>query len=354
MDLDRFIARGQPTWSRLEHLTARAGRSPASLRAEELAELVRLYRTTAGHLSHARTRLGDPGLVARLTTLVARSGAVVYGTRPRSVRAVGRFFADTFPAALWTARWAILASSLLFVVPAFASGWWFARTPDALDALLPPSLQEAYVAEDFVDYYRETPAAQFFAEVGLNNIQVGFLAFAGGILLCVPTALVLVFNAVNVGGAGGLFAFYGQAGTFWTFLLPHGLLELTAVFVAGGAGLRLGWAIISPGDRPRQEAVGEEGRRAVVLVLGLVAVFGTAAVIEAFVTGSDLPPWLRIGIGVLAELAFLVYAGVRGRGAVRRGVTGALGDEGIPTWEDVDPGAGTRAAQSRPVALTAR
>ena len=346
MDLDRFIAEGQPSWSRLEELTARAGRAPASLRPDELAELVRLYRTTAGHLSTARSRLGDPALVARLTSLVARSGAVVHGTRPRSAQAVGRFFADTFPAALWSARWAILASTLLFVLPAVASGWWFARTPDALDALVPPSLQDAYVAEDFVDYYRETPAAQFFTEVGLNNIQVGFLAFAGGILLCVPTAFVLVLNGVNVGGAGGLFAFYGRSEVFWTFILPHGLLELTAVFIAGGAGLRLGWALIDPGDRPRSQAVAEEGRRAVVIVLGLVAVFGTAAVIEGFVTGSGLPAWLRIGIGAAVEVLFLAYAWTRGRDAWRRGVTGALGDDGRPTWDDVGGPAAVTAAPS--------
>ena len=133
----------------------------------------------------------------------------------------------------------------------------------------------------------------------VNNIQVSLLAFAGGILLCVPTAALLVFNGANVGVAGGLFAAAGQLAKFFGLILPHGLLELTAVIVAGAAGLRLGWSIIAPGDRPAVR--GRGGRRpasAVVIALGLALAFVVAGLIEGFVTGRGVPTPLRVAIGV--------------------------------------------------------
>jgi hypothetical protein len=108
--------------------------------------------------------------------------------------------------------------------------------------------------------------------------------------------------------------------------LPHGLLELTAVTIAGGAGLRLGWAIIAPGDRSRVEAVGAEARRSVLIALGLVVAFVTAGFIEGFITGSGAPTAVRVGIGVVVEVMFVTYVFVQGRSATARGLTGDLGE----------------------------
>jgi uncharacterized membrane protein SpoIIM required for sporulation len=109
-------------------------------------------------------------------------------------------------------------------------------------------------------------------------------------------------------------------------ILPHGLLELTAVFIAGGAGLRLGWTLIDPGDRTRRAALAEEGRRALAIVAGLVVVFLAAGTIEGFVTGSSLPTAARVGIGVLGEAALLSWLLIRGRAAAAKGFTGAVGE----------------------------
>ncbi len=125
-------------------------------------------------------------------------------------------------------------------------------------------------------------------------MQVAIVAFAAGIGLCLPTALILALNGASIGAVAGLFHAAGQAPKFWGLILPHGLLELTAVCVAGAAGLRLGWTIIDPGDRPRGVALAEEARQAMVIVLGLVVVFAAAGVIEGFVTGSD-PAHVRAG-----------------------------------------------------------
>ena len=324
MDLDRFLATNSTVWDRLGVLARKGARGANRLSAEEIDELVRLYQRTSSHLSYVRTYYREPALTARLTGLVATAGAVVYGTRPKSLRAFGRFFSETFPGALWHNRRFVAVAAVLFYLPAVVIGIWLANSPDAVEAVGPPALREAYLNEDFESYYSSKPASEFAAQVTTNNIQVGFLAFAGGVLLCVPTAFLLVFNGANLGVPAGLFAAAGQNAKFYGLILPHGLLELTAVVIAGSAGLRLGWSLIDPGDRTRADALAEEGRRSVVLVLGLVATFLVAGLIEGFVTGSGLPTVVRVGIGVVVEAAFLLYAFVLGRDAADRGVTGVL------------------------------
>src|SRR3954454_2706996 len=328
MDLDRFIVRNAGAWRRLEDLTARARRSgPRALGAPEVDELVALYQRTSAQLSYARTYYDDPGLTSRLTTLVAAANAAIYGSQPASLKAFGRFFTETFPAAVYVNRRFIAASAALLLLPAIAIGMWLSTSDRALDAAVPQEVRDAYVQTRFEDYYSSKPASEFSTQVLVNNIEVSFLAFAAGVFLCAGTAFLLANNGFQLGAAAGVFIQAHQAGKFFGLILPHGLLELTAITIAGGAGLRLGWTVIAPGDRPRGEALAEEGRRAVVIVLGLMLCFVVAGLIEGFVTPSDLPTSMRVGIGVLVEVAFLFWMVSRGRAAVDRGLTGRFGEE---------------------------
>jgi uncharacterized membrane protein SpoIIM required for sporulation len=324
VDIDRFITTNQASWVRLEELTASAGR--ARLGPVEVDELVQLYQRASTHLSHARTQRADPALIARLTGLVARAGGVLYGTRSHSIAALARFFTTSFPAAVWHARRFVVASALLLFVPALLMGAWLARSDAALEASAPEALREAYVEDDFEAYYSSAPASQFATEVTVNNIQVGLLAFSTGILLCVPTAFLLVTNGANIGQAAGLFAAVGQQPKFFGLILPHGLLELSAIVVAGAAGLAVGWAIIDPGDRTRSAALAEQGRRSAVIALGLALAFVVAGTIEGFVTPSGLPTSVRVLIGAAACAAFWTYVVVLGRRAAAEGYTGAFGE----------------------------
>lgn len=326
MDVDTFLTANQPTWDRLSTLVARTGRGVGRLSADDLEELVTLYQRTATHLSYARTTFRDPALTASLSSLVARAGAVVYGSRPRTLRAIGTFFSVTFPAAVWYSRRFIAVSAALFLIPAFAVGIWIASSPAAVEATGPKAVREAYVNQDFEQYYRSAPASEFASQVFTNNVQVSIYAFAAGIAFCIVTAFVLALNGANAGVAGGLFAAVGQSSKFWGLILPHGLLEITAVCIAGGAGLRLGWTLIDPGDRLRRTALADEGRRSLAIVAGLVVVFAAAGTIEGFVTGSSLPTWARVGIGAVGEAALLTWLFVRGRAAAAAGLTGSLGE----------------------------
>jgi uncharacterized membrane protein SpoIIM required for sporulation len=327
VDIDRYIATNQTAWTRLAELTQQASRGLGRMSAADLDELVRLYQRVSTHLSYARTTYRDPALTARLSGLVARAAAVVYGTRPRTLRTVGWFFTTTFPAALWHIRWHVAAAFGIFTLPFLAVAVWLASSPAALEVAMPEAALQAYVEEEFEEYYASEYASEFASSVFTKNVQVGFTAFALGIFGCVGTAYVLLLNGIGLGQAAGVFAAVGQQPKFWGLILPHGALELTAVFIAGGAGLALGWALISPGDRPRTTALVEMGRRSIVIVFGLILVFAVAGFIEGFVTGQPWPTWLRVGIGLTSWALFMVYAVVCGRAATRRGFTGRLDEQ---------------------------
>lgn len=316
MDIDAFVASNQFSWHRLEVLTQKA-RRVREVDADELDELIALYQRTGSHLANARLAYrGDDALIGRLTFLVAEAHGVLYGRRPTDVsRGVTGFFTVTFPAAVWSIRWFVLASALLTLVPWTVLQVWIGVSPEAFDLTADEAVRQAYIEEDFESYYSSQPAQNFASQVFFNNVRVGILAFASGILLCVPTALILVYNGANVGVAGGLFTHVGEWERFWGLILPHGLLELSAVIVAGGAGLRLGWTVISPGDRSRWTALADDGRAIGNVVIGLVLAFAVAGVIEGFVTGQPWPTSIRVGIGVLAFVAFWGWTIVYGRQA---------------------------------------
>ena len=316
MDIDAFVATNQYSWQRLEQLTRQA-RKLSNVGPDELDELVALYQRTGGHLAHARlTYRADDALIGRLTFLVAEAHGVLYGTRSTEAsRNIARFFTVSFPAALWSIRWFIFASALLTMVPWVILQVWIGISPDAFDLTADEAVRTAYIERDFEEYYSSQPAQNFASQVFLNNVRVGILAFAAGILLCVFTAMILMYNGANGGMAGGLFTHVGEWERFWGLILPHGLLEISAVIVAGGAGLRLGWTVISPGERTRWRALTDDGRYVGNVLIGLVLAFAIAGVIEGFVTGQPWPTSLRVGIGVIAFVAFWGWPIVYGRRA---------------------------------------
>ncbi|HEY4333029.1 MAG TPA: stage II sporulation protein M, partial [Ilumatobacteraceae bacterium] len=317
MDIDAFVVRHQASWSRLGELTRQA-RKPKSLSPDQLDELIQLYQRAGAQLADARvTYAADQALVGRLTLLVADAHTVLYSQREVELRRGLRHFATvTFPTAVWSIRRFVVASALLTAVPWLALNIWLAISPRAVNATGPATLRDQYIHGDFENYYRSASASSFAQTVFWNNVRVAILAFAAGILLCVVTALLLAYNGANVGIAGGLFTNVGEWQKFWGLILPHGMLELSAVIVAGAAGLRIGWTVIDPGDRSRLVALGEEGRRAGTVVIGLVVAFLMAATIEGFVTGQPWPTPVRLGIGVVGFMLFwgwTIAFGVRQR-----------------------------------------
>lgn len=322
MDLDVFVSAHRAEWDRLDELLRRRRR----LTGEQADELVALYQRTATHLSQLQSSAPDPALTGRLTSLVARARSAVTGPRTAGWRDAAQFFTAGFPAAVYRSRHWWVPTALLSVVVAALLGWWVGTHPDVRSAIAAPDeLRElTRPGGQYESYYSSHPAASFAAQVWTNNAQATAVCLAFGAFLGLPVLWVLFQNMLNLGLGLGLMQSAGRLDTFLGLLLPHGLLELTAVFVAAGTGLRLGWTVIDPGPRSRRTALGEEGRAAIGMAIGLAAVLFVSGVIEAFVTPSGLPTWARITIGVAAELAFLAYVYGVGRKAARAGETGDI------------------------------
>ncbi|HMU81473.1 MAG TPA: stage II sporulation protein M [Microthrixaceae bacterium] len=327
MDIDRYTQRHDPTWRRLQQLADRARSTRRRVDDDEIAELVSLYQRVSAQLSHARTTYADPALNARLSQLLGEARVVIYRRRSNPARAVATFATRTFPAAVWFSRRFIAVAALAFLVPAFAFGIWLAHSPQVLDASIPPELQQVIAQKEFADYYRSDAAQNFAGQVTVNNAFVAFLTFALGVVPVLGPVSVLFNNGLNVGVMGAVMHHAGEGPQFWGLILPHGLLEIASILVAGGAGLQLSWAMIAPGDRTRAAALKDAGLRSVVIVIGLVVCFVVAGFIEGFVTPSELPTAMRIGIGVSVLALFVAYIVGFGRQAVCDGATGLFGEE---------------------------
>ncbi|WP_049564677.1 stage II sporulation protein M [Nonomuraea sp. SBT364] len=320
MDIDAFVTAHRPVWERLDQLIKRR----SSLTGAEVDELVDLYQRVSTHLSIVRSSTPDAMLAGRLSALVARARSAVTGTRTPAWRELVRFFTVSFPVVAYRARWWWLGTSLAFLALSWVIGAWVAANPEVQAAIASPEEITRLVEHDFADYYSENPAASFASRVWINNAWVSLQVIVYAIFLGIPIPLVLFQNAANVAVSGGLMASRDKLDIFFGLITPHGLLELTAVFLAAAVGMRLGWAVIDPGHRRRAEVMAEQGRAVMAVALGLVAVLFVSGLIEAFVTPSGLPTAARVGIGVLAELVFLAYVVVLGRRAAREGETGDL------------------------------
>ncbi|MGV9254945.1 stage II sporulation protein M [Streptomyces sp. NPDC003697] len=333
MDLDVFVSAHRAEWDRLEALLRRRRR----LTGAEADELVALYQRATTHLSLIQSAAPDPQLTGRLSQLVARARSAVTGTRRAGWRDVVRFLVAGFPAAVYRSRHWWVPTALLSTAVAALLGWWIGAHPEVQAAIATPSELRDLTRPggEYETYYSSHPAASFAAQVWTNNAQAAAMCLVLGVFLGLPVLWILFENMLNLGVGAGLMSSAGRLDTFLGLVLPHGLLELTAVFVAAGTGLRLGWTVVDPGPRSRRTALAEEGRAAVGMAIGLALVLFVSGAIEGFVTPSGLPTWARMAVGAVAELAFLAYVYVLGGRAVRAGETGDLQaaerSAGVPT-----------------------
>ncbi|MFF9402822.1 stage II sporulation protein M [Streptomyces sp. NPDC014744] len=323
MDLDVFVNAHRAEWDRLDHLLRRGRR----LTGEEADELVELYQRTATHLSLVQSSAPDAALVARLTQLVARARSTVTGTRRASWRDATRFLTAGFPAAVHRSRHWWIPTAVLSTLLAVIIGWWIGTHPEVQAAIAAPDELRRLTSPggEYETYYSSHPAASFAAQVWTNNARAAAMCLVLGAFLGIPVIWILFVNVLNLGVGIGLMSSAGRLDVFLGLILPHGLLELTAVFVAAGTGLRLGWTVIDPGPCSRRSALAQQGRAAIGMAIGLALILFVSGVIEGFVTPSGLPTWARIAIGIAAEAAFLVYVYVLGGRASRAG-----------DWGDID------------------
>ena len=319
MDVDAFIAVHRSDWQRLDELVGRR-----RLDGAESDELLVLYQRVSTHLSIIRSVDPESALSGALSTRLSRARTRFTGARSNVMEDIALFFVHSLPAAFYRIRWLTVTVGVLFLAVTALYANWVVNTPGVVAALGTDEDLRRYVDEEFIDYYSENPAASFAGLVWTNNAWIALQAVAFGVTGIWPV-YILYMNAQGIGIAAGTMASYDRLDVFFTYILPHGFMELTAIFIATAAGLRIFWSWVSPGRRPRAVALAEEGRSLITVALGLVLVLLVSGLVEGFVTPSGLPPWLRLTIGFLVFAAYWVYTLVLGRRAFAAGHRGDLG-----------------------------
>ena len=325
-NLSRFVEDRRGAWDELAALLARL--ESGSLTLAELDRLDRLYREAAGDLAFAQHAFPGSDAAGFLNQLTARAYAAIYRQRPRPLKRLGAFFGAEVPDAFRALRPYAAAAALLLAAGAATGAVATLVDERVAEALAPPELvqgvREGRMWTD--DILTVAPASVVSTKILTNNVGVTFTVFLLGLCFALPAGLVLFFNGFLVGALGALCARYGLLVKFLDFVLSHGLLELTLICLAGGAGLALGMALVDPGDRPRGEAVRERARQGVRLVLGTAPAMVLLGFVEGYVSPGDLfPTWAKALVGVSLEAVTLAYLFGVARSSARSGGAGTGG-----------------------------
>src|SRR5947209_10537009 len=289
---ERFVERKREAWEQFYRLASQVERSGVSqLASDEIPAFSARYREVAADLARARTYRVDPRVIEYLERVVSAGHNALYRTRGRRRAPLFRYLVRDFPASVVQSWGYVLAAFLLFAVPG-AIGYAIIRAhPEQAEELLPPVMvsraeQAAERQAKGLGYAqsREEDLPVIASAIISNNISIAFWAFVGGILAGLPTVLVLVTNGLSLGMGFGLFVTYHAGGYLATFVAGHGVLELTAIFVAGGAGFRVAGALLVPGDRTRRDALVVEGRIAARMVGAVVTLLALAGTIEGLLS----------------------------------------------------------------------
>lgn len=316
MRADEFYQSRKGDWETLSQLLDLSQKDMRRLSEVQVRDLARLYRATTSDLALAKRDFPRNEITVYLNQLVARAHAVVYRSEPLAVRRLWQFAAVGFPR-LFRETWVFtFIAAVLFILPAVVSGFATYERPRLALLLLPANHHDLIPIVEEKELWIDIPveerpyAASFIMQ---NNIRVSFLAFASGLLAGPLTVWILFLNGLILGTLTGLTSFHGIGFELWTFVIGHGVIELSIIFIAGGSGLMLSWAILHPGLMRRRDALAQAARKAVYLLLGAVPWLVVAGTIEGFISPNEeipiLTKWL-VGFGSgLVLYSYLLLAG---------------------------------------------
>ena len=317
----QFEAQYQGEWQELETLLHRSrtrGKdAPAARQAERLATL---YRRVCEQLALARARCYPAYMLDRLERLTGDAHQLIYQRGEFGIGAIKRFIVADFPLTVREhARYVLIAAALL-ALPTVVVGLLVYHRPDLI-----LSVVDARTAASFEHMYSPTAGSigrlrsadtdwMMFGYYIMHNIGISFQCFAGGLLAGVGSIFFLIYNGADIGAVGGYLTQRGLGVTFYPFVVTHSAFELTAIVLAGAAGLRLGQALLIPGRRTRLDSLVAATRRCTVLLYGSTIMLIIAAAIEAFWSSAPwLPPALKYSVAAGCWLAVVGYLTLQGR-----------------------------------------
>lgn len=310
MNVDTFLTERRPAWQQLESLLTQTKTDIRRLSPQELADLGRLYRAATSDLALAQRDFPNQRVTHYLNGLVSRAHAQIYQEAPLRRQALARFYRQDFPLlyrALLPYTSLCFGVFLIGALIAFFVTW---HTPDAIYVFAGSGIEALVERVEEGKMWTEIAPAERSAASSFiltNNIRVMFLTFAGGITAGLLTFWVILNNGLNIGAIFGLLQAHGISGSLAEFVVAHGFIELSVIFVAGGCGLYMGDALMRPGLLTRRTALILRSRQSVQLILGCVPLLILAGLIEGFISPSGLPWPVKLIVGLLTGVLLHYY-----------------------------------------------
>jgi uncharacterized membrane protein SpoIIM required for sporulation len=310
----RWLEKRKPHWSKLESLLNQSARGGLkSLSRSDLQELSLLYRQTAADLAAIREDRSSVHFARYVNQLLVRAHNTIYSGHRASPRALFAFFADTYPAAFRRHLKHVALATSIFAIAGLVGAVLTYQNPDFKVKLLGPQMVETIDRHQMWTHSIVGIKPVASSAIMTNNMSVGFTTFALGITGGLGTIYMMAFNGLLIGVIGMACWLSGMSLQLWGFVAPHGVLELPAIFIAGGAGLRIAQGLLFPGVLPRRDSLARAGLEAVQLLLGTIPILIVAGLIEAFVSPTGLPIPLKFSMAAALFVLLNIYLFGMGR-----------------------------------------
>ncbi|CRK83201.1 stage II sporulation protein M [Neobacillus massiliamazoniensis] len=307
MDSLQFIKKHREDWKQLEQMVTSLNKSKKVITGSNITQFYRLYQKAAQNLSYCQTYFPNDEVTGYLNGLVSKSHNLFYKDQISSGKQIRYFFSTKFIGLLLEQWKFVLVAMVLFIIGAIGSFLSVMNDPLHIYSILPPEVAQGVSPEHLGKNGAAVDSSLMSASIMTNNIQVAILAFAGGVTFGILTVYILVSNGILMGALAALFWQHGKSYDFWAYIVPHGMIELTAIFIAGGAGLLMGYKLFVPGHYSRGFQLKEQAKRSVQLLLGTVPLFVIAGIIEGFITPAAIPLEAKYIVALLTVLGLILY-----------------------------------------------
>jgi len=314
----RWLEKRKQHWTKLESLLNQSAKGGLkALSRSDLQELSLLYRQIAADLAALREDPGSVHFARYVNQLLVRAHNTIYSGRKANVWGVFSFFWDTYPAAFRRNFRHCLLAFAIFAVSGLVGAVLTYQNPDFKVKVLGPQMVETIERHQMWTHSIVGIKPLASSAIMTNNMSVGFTTFAFGITGGLGTIYMMAFNGLLIGVIGVACWLSGMSLQLWSFVAPHGVLELPAIFIAGGAGFRIAQGLLFPGLLPRRDSLARAGGEAVQLLLGTIPILIVAGLIEAFVSPTGLPIPLKFAMAASLFVLLVVYLFGMSRGSRR-------------------------------------
>lgn len=307
MNIKQFVKMHREEWKQLEQFVTLLSKQKRHYTGDTITQFHRLYQKTAQNLSYSQTYFPNEEITIYLNGLVSKAHNLLYKNQVSSFKQIQYFFSTKFIGLLLEQWKFVTAAFILFLIGAVGSFLSVMNDPLHIYSILPAEISQGVDPDKLGKGTNALDSSLMSAEIMTNNIKVAIFAFAGGITFGLVTVYLMVYNGIIIGALAALFWHHGKSYDFWAYIVPHGMIELTAIFIAGGAGLLMGYKLFVPGQYTRGYQLKLHAKRSVQLLLGTIPLFVIAGMIEGFITPAKISLEAKYFVALLTVAGLILY-----------------------------------------------